>query len=268
MVECLWAFDHVGFFLRAVADDNRLKMNRIRLVLSAAFILVSGCELWRPPMATPEELNKGLVVMYPGALNTTTEMVGVHEGLRDAGIDHAIEVVQWGMPLANFLIPTTFLAAQRPWAKIEANRIARYSAEHPGSPVTLLGFSGGAMMCILVAEAMPENTSVDWVIMLGPGVSPTYDLDPMLKCTTRGAVVYWSPIDFLSSQVTVALGTLDGVFGPSAATFGFTARNAKLTQIEWSSANLQNGNDGGHTGYISSASWIRDFVAPGIVNKQ
>ncbi|MBI5764717.1 MAG: hypothetical protein HZA51_14470 [Planctomycetes bacterium] len=241
-------------------------MKQIRIMLLAVVILTTGCELWRPPATTPDELSKGLVVMYPGALNSTTEMAGVYDGLREAGVDHAIEVVPWEGPGANFLMPTTFLASQRPWAKAEANRIIQYSADHPGSPVTLLGFSGGAMMCILVAEEMPEDKSVDWIIMLGPGVSPAYDLDPMLSRTSRGAVVYWSPIDLLSSQITVALGTLDGVFGPSAATYGFTSKNTKLIQIEWSSANSQYGNDGGHTSYISSASWIRDFVAPEIMN--
>jgi pimeloyl-ACP methyl ester carboxylesterase len=240
-------------------------MNHTRYLLSAAVILVSGCELWRPPPATPEEMDKGLVVMYPGVLNTTTEMVGIYSGLRDAGVDYAIEVVPWEMPLANFLMPTTFLASQRPWAKDEASRIAQYSAEHPGSPVTLLGYSGGAMMCIQVAEEMPENTSVDWIIMMAPGVSTTYDLDPMLEHTARGAVVYWSAGDAFTNQITSSLGTLDGIFGPPAASFGFTTKNAKLIQIESSSAFSQDGNDGGHLGYIASASWIRDFVAPGII---
>lgn len=241
-------------------------MKLTRIMLLAVVILTTGCELWRPPETTPDALNKGLVVMYPGALNSTTEMAGVYDGLREAGIDSAIEVVPWAEPGANFLMPTTFAESQRPWAKTEASRIAQYSADHPGRPVTLLGFSGGAMMCILVAEELPDNVSVDWIIMLGPGVSPSYDLDPMLSRTSRGAVVYWSPVDFLSSQITTAFGTLDGVFGPSAATYGFTSKNTKLIQIEWSSSNPQDGNDGGHTSYINSASWIRDFVAPGIVN--
>jgi pimeloyl-ACP methyl ester carboxylesterase len=240
-------------------------MNRAWFLLSIAVILFAGCDLWRPPPPTPEQLNQGLVVMYPGVVNTTTEMASVYAGLRDAGNEQAIEVVPWEMPFANFLMPTEFLASQRPWAKDEASRIAQYSAEHPGSPVTLLGFSGGAMMCILVAEEMPENTSVDWIIMMAPGVSPSYDLNPMLERTNRGAVVYWSAIDSFCSQITVSLGTLDGVFGPSAASFGFTTKSLKLTQIEWSSAFSQAGNDGGHTGSIASSSWIRDFVAPGIV---
>jgi len=127
-------------------------MDRVPYWLSVAAILISGCGLWSPPAATPEELSKGLVVMYPGALNTTIEMAGVYTGLREAGIDHAIEVVPWQTPMANFLMPTEFLGIQRPWARVEAARIAQYSTEQPGSPVTLLGYSGGAMMCILVAD--------------------------------------------------------------------------------------------------------------------
>lgn len=204
--------------------------------------------------------------MYPGVLNTTTEMAGTYEGLRDAGVDLAVEVVPWGIPLANFLMPADFSAYERPWAKTEASRIAQYSREHPGSPVTLLGYSGGAMICILVAEEMPDNSSVDWIIMMAPGVSPTYDLNPMLQHASLGAIVYWSSVDLLSSQITNSLGTLDGVFGPSAASVGFTTQSAKLTQIESSSTLTQDGSDGGHTSYITSASWIRDNLALWIGN--
>lgn len=240
-------------------------MTRLKLLSFMIVLLLAGCDLWRPPAPTPDELNHGLVILYPGIFNTTTEMAGVYEGLREAGIEHAIEVVPWSSPMANFFMPSTFSASQRSWAVIEAKRIAQYSIEHPGKNVTLLGYSGGAFMCILVAEEMPENTSVDWIIMMGPGVSASYDLNPMLAHTSRGAVVYWSPIDILSSQLTDLMGSLDGAFGPSAAANGFTTSNAKLAQFEWSTAYLQEGNDGGHAGYVSSASWIRDFIAPGIL---
>lgn len=232
-------------------------------LLSISLILHSACQGWTPPAATPEELDKGLVVMYPGVVNTTTELATVYVGLRDAKIDCAIEVVPWAIPMINFFMPTDFLRLQRPWAIVEANRIARYFDAHPGSPVTLLGYSGGAMMCILVAEELPENASVDWIIMMAPGVSTTYDLKPMLERTVRGAIVFWSASDTLTSQITMAWGTLDGLFVPAAAGFGFASKHPKLTQIEWAPGRLD-GNDGGHSGYISSASWIRDIVAPGI----
>jgi pimeloyl-ACP methyl ester carboxylesterase len=177
-------------------------MIRAKLPLIVIASLFTGCDTWRPPAATPEALNRGLVIMYPGAFNTTSEMAGVYAGLRDAGVDQAIEVVPWGLPMANFFMPTEFLGTQLPWAQSEASRIAQYSDEHSDSPVTLLGFSGGAMMCILVAETMPENTSVDWVILMGAGVSPDYDLNPMLERSVRGAVAYWSPLDTISSQIT------------------------------------------------------------------
>jgi pimeloyl-ACP methyl ester carboxylesterase len=236
-----------------------------RQILSLGVTLlatITGCELWRPPVPTPDELARGLVVMYPGVYNTTTEMYGFYTGLRAAGIDQAIEVRPWSLPLINFAVPAEFLHLERPWATTEALRVAQYRRDHPGAPVTLLGYSGGAMIAILVAEELPQGSSVDRVIMMSPGVSTTYDLGLMLDHTRHGAVAYWSQNDWVTNLITFNWGALDGVFGPSAATQGFAMTDQKLTQIEWGPDLAVYGNYGGHADYLFSVDWIRDFVAP------
>lgn len=241
-------------------------MQRIKLSCCVLLLSIVGCGVLEPPAPSEAELDNGLIVMYPGALNTTFEMYGFYAGIRAAGINQAIEIQPWAPPLLNFLIPTEFLQYERPWAKEEAARLAQYQMEHPGAPVTLLGFSGGAMVCILIGEEMPEGHELSCVIMMSPGVSPTYDLNPMLERTTQGAVVYWSPYDTVVNFTTNLLGTLDGVFGPPAATFGFTTENPKLLQHQFGPQFAVFGNEGEHTDYAFSIEWISQFVAPWIAH--
>lgn len=235
-----------------------------RFIILLVLMACPACDVWAPPEPTQEELDRGLIVMYPGALNTKTEMVGFYYGLRAAGVDQAIEVQPYSPPLLNFLIPTEFIEYERPWAQDEAVRIADYQQAHPESPVTLLGFSGGAMAATLVTEEMPADQYIDCVIMMSPGISPFYNLDPMLANTKEGAIVYWSPTDTAVTIATQWWGTLDGFFGAPAASAGFRSSNPKLTQVHWGPGYAVYGNHGQHTDYAGSIEWIRDFVAPWI----
>src|SRR5262245_18574781 len=62
---------------------------------------LSGCgEVWTDPLSTPSQYDKGLIVMYPGALGSDSEMLGFYTTLRLAGIDQAIEVPQWTAPVS------------------------------------------------------------------------------------------------------------------------------------------------------------------------
>ncbi|HWL95396.1 MAG TPA: hypothetical protein VNT79_17890 [Phycisphaerae bacterium] len=237
-----------------------------RLLVATLVTLGTACDVWEPPAPTADELNRGLIVLYPGALNTRSEMLGFYSGLRAAGIDQAIEVRPWAPPLLNFFIPTEFLEYERPWAREEAARLAAHRAANPGSPVTLLGFSGGAMVCVLVGEEMPAGEQIDRIILMSPGISTAYDLTRMLENTTDGAYVYWSAKDTVINFTTHWLGTLDGVFGPAAAAFGFEMEHPKLRQVSWSPALALFGNNGEHNDYAFSVEWIREFVAPWVAH--
>lgn len=249
----------------ARSDLRRTAVSRTRRWFAvAAMILFSsapGCILWEAPPPTAEKLDVGLIVLYPGAYNSQWEMQGFHQGFRAAGRNEAIEVVQWARHLEQWLAPEGFSEAISAWAETEARRIATYKAAHPGARVTLLGYSSGAMIAILVAERMPENTPVDRVILMSAGVSRDYDLGPMLDNTIDGAVVYWSPLDEFAVGLVERLGTMDGDFQSPAARFGFATVHEKLTQIAWEPAMIEYGNHGGHLDYLVLPDWIRDFVA-------
>jgi pimeloyl-ACP methyl ester carboxylesterase len=240
------------------------KAPHIITALKAAAWGLEGCglELWRPPPPTPAQLDVGLIVLYPGSTNTITEMKGFHDGLRDAGIGQAIEVVAWAAPLEHFFNPAGFVESNRPWAKAEAARIATFQDQHPEAPVTLIGYSAGAMAAIMAAEELPAGRSVACVLLMSSAVSACHDLESMLE-HTDAAIVYLSPADGLTEFATRGIGTVDGAYAFPAATYGFFMGHEKLRQIAWEPwMGGAYGNYGNHVDYLFNVPWIRDFVAP------
>ena len=199
--------------------------------------------------------------MYPGDFNSSSEMIGFYTGLRDAGVDQAIEISRWAQPVEASWAREQFWEKFPAWAEGEAARLAEYQAAHPGSPLTLLSYSGGAMAAIMAAERMPAGTAVDRVVLLSPGVSPDYDLTRMLANVRDQAIVYWSPKE---AQVGGLLlqwcGTVDGNFTDAAGISGFKGTYDKLLQVEWQPEMSTLGNNGDHLDYFLSVPWIREYV--------
>lgn len=229
-------------------------------ILSSIF--VSACDAWRPPPPTDVELEKGLVVMYPGSFNTTSEMIGFYYGLRDGGVDQAIEVVQWASFLDHVMDPTGAQIRNDQRAHEEAARLAAYRQAHPDRPVTLLGYSGGAWFAVLTAERMPEGSSLDRVILMNAAIERSYDLSAALSHTMDGVVHFWSPKDQLTIDASANFNLADSTHGKPAASFGFDIRDDRLTQVEWDPAWEQYGYYGSHEGYLFLFDWIARFVAP------
>ena len=226
--------------------------------------LTTGCDVWHPPPPTPEELDRGLVVMYPGTTNTCTEMIGFYTGLRDANVDQAIEVVPWGLANEPTWAHEEFWSKFPTWAENEAARLAAYKSAHPGAPVTLLGWSAGAMTAIQVTEHVPDGVEVDSVILLSPGVSPDYDLTRMLEKVSGRAVVYWSPKENnLGLLLLKLVGTVDGNFDEAVSFAGFRGSydRRKFAEVPWQPEMASLGNNGDHLDYFLAIPWIREYVA-------
>ncbi len=112
-----------------------------RIAICAMWMsLLAGCgEVWTDPLSTAAEYEKGLVVMYPGALVSDSEMLGFWGTFRLAGVDQAIEVAQWTTPLSYELNAVEANRTSRASAVIEAERLAEYIRAHPNSPVDASG---------------------------------------------------------------------------------------------------------------------------------
>lgn len=228
--------------------------------LLVALLAVAGCELWRPPLPTDAQLEHGLIVLYPGATNSSTEMVGYHEALRAAGFQQAIEVVPWSPPLLYFFNPAAIGDWIRPWAKSEAARIAAFQDEHPGATIVLLGYSGGALAATEVAEEFPDGRAVDCVVLMSPGMPANYDLTRMLNHTRGGCVAYSSPQDLFAIVFLASYQVLDVSLARPAATFGFDLVDPRLRQVRWSTDLIAYGNAGDHIEYLGNVTWLRDAL--------
>ena len=236
-----------------------------KLFLPWAMLLVvslnAGCWIENAPPATEEELDKGLIVLYPGISSLPSDMILWHKAMREDGVEQAIEVISYGPPLdlignlQNFERNDAFSVG-------EAQRITAYIDEYPGRPVTLIGYSGGATIAVLVAEHLPPTYTIDRILLFSSGLSPQYDLGPALSHCDNGMMHYYSPVDTLSLFFTNWLGTMDGFNSDPAAAVGFDFEDPDFVEWTWTEDMRALGNNGDHTDYLWNEAWLRVYVPP------
>lgn len=227
-------------------------------------------------------MDKGLVVVLTGIHGRLWLSESICEGLaEDGGVDQAVEVYDWTWH--GHLLPFYNLGAverNHRAARQIAEHIAAYQREHPGRPVTLVGYSGGGALAIWTAEALPEGTQVDGLILLCTPLVPEYDLRPALAASRKGAVSFHSGKDMLYLAMgTLIFGTMDKHHRISAGNLGFldpegptgTEPRAagppkdlpyrKLYQVPWQEDMGPTGYDGTHL-TIGAKGFIAAYVAP------
>jgi hypothetical protein len=223
------------------------------------------------PAPTEAELERGLIVLFPGVEGGGWVMGACAGGLRDAGWDGALRVIAWGRrPLGTFH-NLMMLETNRAQARTIAAEITTYRRAHPNAPLSLVGLSGGAGMCLFIAEALPEDVMLDRILLIAPALSPTYHPGPAAARCRRGIVSFYSDLDWLMLGVgTTTFGTIDRRFGTAAGKVGFRDAAGQLrsdpwlTQIHWNEEWLRAGHYGGHLGGLCRR-WARDILAPHVV---
>jgi len=242
-----------------------IRATRWGLVAVAVDLLaLSGCGV--PDEIAPAQLDRGYVAMLPGVEGSDWQLRGVFRGLRDAGLDGAIEVMEWGdWPMASLRNLTSYERNRRR-AKGIADRLAAYGREHPERPITLIGYSGGGGVALFVAEALPDDVRLHRLILVAAAISPAYDLTRALARCDR-LVSFHSTSDWLLVGVgTRVFGTIDRQRTVSAGFVGFldeagAARALpRLEQVAWRPAWLKHGHYGGHIGYLARP-WARAVLA-------
>jgi pimeloyl-ACP methyl ester carboxylesterase len=250
---------------RTPPSDQQVML--IRLLLSTLVALsVVGCARLQP--MTSAQLDRGYILMLPGVANNPWSMVDLACGLRDDGIDHAIQQDLWGDRPFGDLKNLCALELNRKRAAERAATLAAYRKDHPRQPITIIGYSGGGAIALFICEAMPKEMKIDRVILLGAAVSPGYDLAPAMEHCRHGIVNFYSEGDWFDAGVlTGFFGTMDRKKTPTAGKLGFLDANGELaarsglTQIAWTPAWRRLGHTGGHFGWGSRA-WARQVLAP------
>ncbi len=252
--------------MRVVQRNSVLRLAACTLIAASLLTCPSGCvEVWNDPPSTPSQYDKGLIVMYAGALGSDSEMLGFHTAIRIAGIDQAIEVPQWTFPWGYAIAPEAALAQHQLDAEAEAARIAAYIRSHPNAPVTLFGFSAGSMFAMMVAAALPADAPVDKIILISSSVSRKYDVGPALDRSTGGMVSYWSPLENTLRIWMALLGTTDLTRDDAVAYSGFDSTDPRLLQIPWTlEMFLKHGNPGEHSSYLFNFGWMLEYIVPHI----
>ncbi len=233
---------------------------------------LAGCQ--QPAAKSPEPVvqERGMIVMLPGIESGAWMFRRTIEGLREAGLTHEVDVIEWGeRPFGSYRnlvdLESNLQRAHEIAARLAADRQA-----HPQRPITIVGYSGGGGIAVLVAEALADGCSVDRIILLGAALSPDYALEPVVARCRRGVVNFYSERDWLTLGVGTSLfGTIDRKKTGAAGRRGFRTTDGQLltldglTQIPWIPTWEPLGHDGGHYGWVARA-WARDVLAAHIAD--
>ncbi len=250
-----------------------------------ALWITRGLGIVQPRTLDPALLEEGLTLVLPGVESESVFTYGMCDGLHDGGVKGAIRVFDWGLPFpGGYFANLTRIDRNRRRAVDIAQAICAYQDAYPGRPVNLVAQSGGGGIAVFAAEALPEGRSIDSIVLLGPALSPTYNLAKALGKTRKGILNSYSTRDrYILGWGCRVFGTTDRKFTAAAGCLGFQMPEGltveekglydeKLVQLEWCQEMAECGTHwGGHICcgseiYLSRhiAPWMKS--APDLVN--
>jgi hypothetical protein len=225
-------------------------------VLSAVFRLLYG-----EPAEVEPGPDSGLVLVADGVGGLNLCGMGLRHAMGRRGGPHTVRLHPWGHGFGRWHADLTDVVNLEAQARSMADAVRSWLAEQPGSPVYLVGKSGGTGVVVRALEGL-EPDSVEAAVLLAPALSPGYDLSRALEAVRREMVVFWSPFDvFVLGFGTRIFGTIDRIRTVSAGLVGFRGNRAKLRQVKWRPKMITTGYLGGHVGPDSPA-FLRRYVMP------
>ncbi len=250
----------------------------INLVIICLAILIAGCSSTLPDRNI--RMKKGYVYYLDGAGGGGVLMNwsgGVKKGLIDAGYDGAGEMFKWQTGLGVGADQTASNKYKRAKARELARKITAFRRQNPNVPITVMGLSAGTAITVFTLEALPDDITVDNVILLSGSLSSTYNLTRALRHVRNKMYIFTSHRDAVLQVLMPFGGTADrgsgttatiGVQGPTLPT-GATNETrqlykSKIVEIPWKREFERYGNFGGHTDTVK-ASFVRHYVAPLVI---
>jgi pimeloyl-ACP methyl ester carboxylesterase len=240
--------------LRAMSRTGFLLKTLSVLVLSAATsATVTPARRWDcgPAPAIAPSAVAGRVLIMPGVGNTTFHLAGFVAATQAQLPRFDVDVRPWGEP---FMTIHNLRAHERNVATAAsiAAEIAEWRRANPAVPFYLVGYSGGGGMVTLVASALPDDVSIDRLVLVAPAISPDYPLEREVLPHVREFVVnFASERDLQVGWGTRTFGTIDRKNTASAGAVGFSESDARLLQYLWSAADEPFGHAGNHMAYLN-----------------
>jgi pimeloyl-ACP methyl ester carboxylesterase len=229
---------------------------------------INGCATPKP---TPEQTQAGAVWMFPGIFGGDWSLAEARRGFRDGGVDRAIYSFDWErLALIDFFPNLMDEPGNRERAGRCAEAIVEYAQNYPDRPISLVGYSGGAGVAVMVAEALPAEVHLHNVLLVHGAISPDYDLTAALQRIDGKLVNFYSSLDWLMLGVgTSIFGTADRRHTDAAGKVGFELDKVapdmrdreKVEQVPWQFAQFKNWHFGNHLNMIVY-DWNKNVVAP------
>lgn len=220
-------------------------------------------------VAGADRLENGLIVLLPGIDGCTTVCDNIARGLYAVDQPAALEIHDWrSFPGWNPFHLTTARKNRQQAARI-CQRIRSYQQQYPDRPVHLVGHSAGAGMALFVLEELNENLmQVTTATLLAAAISRRFDVEPLIRATTRGIWNFWSRGDLPTVGLgTLIFGTMDRRHSVSAGALGFARQtdaedaSATIHDVAYKLAMARCWNFGGHFGCTNTA-FVSRYVAP------
>lgn len=218
------------------------------------------------PRAVEPGPGSGLVVVADGVGGLLLCGTALQHVMGAGGGPHRVDLHEWGHGFGRWHADLTDVANHRTQATALAARVEAWRADRPGTPVYLVGKSGGSGVVVRALEMLGPG-AVEAAVLLAPALSPGYDLGPALAAVRREMVVFWSPYDvFILGLGTRLFGTFDRVRAVGAGLTGFRAEGeatagGKLRQVRWRPEMIASGYFGGHIG-PDHPDFLRRYVVP------
>lgn len=263
----------------AVVDVLRRWLWAAGVCAVCLLVACAGCHLPQR-VRSGDRYVHGIVFVLPGIEGRSIWNRNIALGLDEGGVSSAIEIHDWtaGVP-GGFVYNLANLQRNRRQAERLAERILDYRARYPGSPVHVIGHSGGGGIAVLALEALPPGRQIDMVILLAPALSLDYGLSTALRRTRYGICNFYSTRDVGLLKVgTKLFGPIDRKRGVSAGAVGFRSPEglndtdralykSRLRQVRWHLRMKESGADGTHLGWASRR-FAREYLAPLITRNE
>jgi pimeloyl-ACP methyl ester carboxylesterase len=203
-----------------------------------------------PESASPSQA-VGRLLVLPGVGNTRFHLAGFVADAEAQLPRFDVEVRPWGVP---FMAIRNLRAHERntAFAAALAQEIAAWRRANPEAPFYLVGYSGGGGMATLVTAALPDDVSIDRLVLVAPAISPDYPLGTEVLPHVREYVVnYASERDLQVGWGTRTFGTIDRKNTESAGAIGFARAHERVLEYRWSSVDVAVGHAGNHLAYLN-----------------
>lgn len=190
-------------------------------------------------------------------------------GLQAGGFDAEVEYFDWTHGEDGLVVLRAYDRNRQEAEKVR-DIIVRHAKERPNQPIYLSCHSGGVGIVVWAMEDLPPEVKVEWLLMLAPALSPSYDLSKALSHVKGKAYAFTSPYDTIILKTgTKFFGTMDRKYIEAAGLDGFVKppgaddrQYAKLVAQPYQAQWLRMyGNPGTHIG-ATGTKFAREYIAP------